>query len=253
MSDVIRTRALGDLVGDTFRIYVKDFFKLSGIVALANAIPAVLIFLWILTTIFSVFLHQMKPPLIPAGFEEEMPFPSGWWHWFIIILVVETLFAIFVYPLMNGSLIYAAVQANNNQPFRILEAYRSAGRRYGRLVGANILYGLVITLLSITIIGIPFALYFFVRWLFLPYLIIVEDTGIGDAFQRSTELVRGNWWRTFGILSLLWFLYFGVTYAFELIPMIGLFAVLLGIALPILTIGNLLLYYDLRARKAKEG
>lgn len=45
-----------------------------------------------------------------------------------------------------------------------------------------------------------------VRWMFTTVAIAWEDSGAIAAFSRSSELVKGNWWRTFGILLLFWIL-----------------------------------------------
>jgi hypothetical protein len=45
-----------------------------------------------------------------------------------------------------------------------------------------------------------------VRWMFTTVAIAWEGSGAIAAFSRSSELVKGNWWRTFGILLLFWIL-----------------------------------------------
>ncbi len=47
------------------------------------------------------------------------------------------------------------------------------------------------------------AVYLWVRWVFAMTAISWEDAGVFESFSRSSFLVRGLWWRTFGILILL--------------------------------------------------
>ena len=45
--------------------------------------------------------------------------------------------------------------------------------------------------------------YLWVRWVFAMTTIAWEDAGVFESFSRSSFLVQGFWWRTFGILILL--------------------------------------------------
>ena len=62
---------------------------------------------------------------------------------------------------------------------------------------------------------LPFSLYFMVRWSFVAEVFLIERTGIKDAFKRSSELVRGTWWRVFGILALILMLSAAIHYILE--------------------------------------
>ena len=59
---------------------------------------------------------------------------------------------------------------------------------------------LIIGLLAITIIGIPFAIYLGVRWGFYAQAVLIEEHSATNALRRSRELVKGAWWRVFGII-----------------------------------------------------
>ncbi len=52
-------------------------------------------------------------------------------------------------------------------------------------------------------VSILLAAYFWLRWVFAIPAIAWEDAGVFESFSRSSFLVRGYWWRTFGILILL--------------------------------------------------
>lgn len=52
-------------------------------------------------------------------------------------------------------------------------------------------------------VSILVAAYLWVRWVFAMPAIAWEDAGVFASFSRSSFLVRGYWWRTFGILILL--------------------------------------------------
>jgi hypothetical protein len=103
--------------------------------------------------------------------------------------------------------------------------------------------------------------YLFVRWFFVPQVVVIEGLRAPAALQRGGELVTGIWWRTFGLIVL-------VNLAAAL-PALLLTTPFAGIASstdravwslvgtivtatvtgPFVAIYATLLYYDLRARK----
>ncbi len=66
------------------------------------------------------------------------------------------------------------------------------------VLAASILYSILMAVgfLLCLIPGIMIAVYLY----FYMYVYIVEDRGVVDSLQRSYELVKGNWWVTFGYL-----------------------------------------------------
>jgi hypothetical protein len=107
-------------------------------------------------------------------------------------------------------------------------------------------------------------------WSFVVQVIMVEGVTIKRALRRSFELVRGSWWRVFGVTVVLLLVVLGLRIVLSIpfaIVLQGLSidqASALGggvlisgatissiIALPVLFIFSTLLYYDLRVRKEK--
>ena len=132
----------------------------------------------------------------------------------------------------------------------------------------------------------PFALYFAGRWTFATPAVLLESPVIRRAFERSSELTRGRWWQTWGMLVSFAVLSFAIqrivvgmigsiltltkvigetttTDIFKWMIMYGvdssnsLFYVIIGwlnlivstLTFPIWVIGITLLYFDLRIRK----
>ncbi len=62
----------------------------------------------------------------------------------------------------------------------------------------------------------PFSIYFAVRWGFVAETLLLEKTNLQNAFKRSSELVRGRWWRVCGILVLILLLSAAIHYIFEI-------------------------------------
>lgn len=75
--------------------------------------------------------------------------------------------------------------------------------RRWRSLGKGMLteFGMVL-LLTITIVGIPFAIYRFIRWSLFAEACMLDDLSATESLRRSSELVKGRWWRTFGFTAL---------------------------------------------------
>jgi hypothetical protein len=137
-----------------------------------------------------------------------------------------------------------------------MRAYSVALTRLIQGVTTALISGAVFVLGVATWIGIPFAIYFFVCWFFAGQVLIAEgERNPLRALVRSRSIVRGNWWRTAGILA-------GVT-LIGLLPSIlvgwirtpGIASALVisafatGVAAPFVAVAQTLLYVDLRIRK----
>ena len=108
---------------------------------------------------------------------------------------------------MAGALIYGVSGQILGRPIPVGPAYSFALGRYMAMLGASLLAGLGVLLMAITIIGIPFAIFFGVRWFFVYQTASLERCGPLAALARSSNLVGGNWWRVFGILLLMFILW----------------------------------------------
>ncbi len=194
-----------------------------------------------------------------------------------------------VFILGVAGLIYASAQVYLRREITTKAALQQASRRFWPYVWSGILWGLVVGGLFVTVIGIPFAIYFSMRWGLYSLPVLFEETTGRNALRRSTELVKGSWWRVFGIMLAISLISFMIGFilqeSFEFIlSLIGIAApeapanfleqlqrlympissemgwfsysvrrlVSLSIAfitMPIGPIGSTLLYFDLRIRK----
>ena len=124
------------------------------------------------------------------------------------IPLITTWITILISLFSIGALLFAGGQSYLGRQITAGTAFRQIARRFWSYLGSNILYMLVIGLLAITIIGIPFAIYFAARWGFYAQAVLIEETSVTHALRRSSELVKGTWWRVFGILLAIFLLAF---------------------------------------------
>ena len=133
---------------------------------------------------------------------------SSLWGIAIGIPIIASWITILISLFSIGALLFAGAQSYLGNQITAGTAFRQIARRFWSYLGSNILYILIVGLLAITIIGIPFAIYFAARWGFYAQAVLIEETSATNALRRSSELVKGTWWRVFGILLAIFLLAF---------------------------------------------
>ena len=222
---VLIPRNLDGLLGETFRVYRESFLGFYFIALIAQ---------------------------IPSLIGEIVPMPQGL---FILLVVVGVAMSI----IAAGATIYAVASQYLGRAITISQCYARAWSRVLSLLTSTLAFILASAILIASIIGIPLFFYILVRWFFYTEAIMIEGKrGPREALGRSYGLVRGSWWRVFGI---------GVVFV-VLLALIGLVAsvpgsivvgfspiagaILLSIfgtaVTPIAFIGSAMVYLDLRIR-----
>jgi hypothetical protein len=131
--------------------------------------------------------------------------------------------------------------------------------RVGRLFLTALRVAVIVVALGITIVGIPFAIYFMVRWAFFTQAIVIEGESSSGATNVSARIVQGCWWRTLGVLfvlGLLASLPAGViTLIFSAaVPIAGNLAsaVVAVMVFPFSASATTLLFFDLQSRERER-
>jgi hypothetical protein len=141
-------------------------------------------------------------------------------------------------------------------------AYRGMWRRFRRVVGAQLLAMLMLLLMALTIVGIPFAAWKYVGWLFVQQQILFEDRTVRQAFRGSSRVVRGRWWYTLRVAAFFWLIstiagpILGFALIFTYLPLLLINAIgslVFALLIPYVAIGQTLLYYDLEAQGEKAA
>ncbi len=244
MNSILGSSTLGGVLRETYRIYRRNFLRLSAIVAIVQVSMAILIY---------VLMAQFTIPQEKIGSVTS----------FIPMGIITLAYSILGVPLMVGALIHAISEQYLRQTIGIGRAYRCAWRRLGALIGAMILVALVILGIPVTltligstlrvgpvfmVAGFCILIYFLVRWAFIWQAALLENIGPVAALSRSSALVKNNWWRVLGIMLVLFIITAVTSAILGIIPVLG--STMGGIfSTPIVTIGTTLLYYDLRMRK----
>jgi hypothetical protein len=150
----------------------------------------------------------------------------------------------------TGALIHAVNDVATGTPPTFTRSIDAAFERFGRLLTTNLLAGI---LAMLSLIALP---YFAVRWTFGAQAVMLEDKRNWGALDASSSIVKGQWWRTFGILLMIVLVAVGpsiMASAAGVLPALAsstIIAAALALTIPFLLAAQTLLYYDLRSRKA---
>ncbi|HEY4609155.1 MAG TPA: Vps62-related protein [Ilumatobacteraceae bacterium] len=90
------------------------------------------------------------------------------------------------------------------------DAARAVSARLGGLVVAVLIAAAVLGVLAVIVIGVPIAVWLFVRWQFTPQVVLLEGEGGRRALARGDRLVRKRWLHTALATLLVWALMAGV-------------------------------------------
>ena len=225
-------RDLGQIIEVTFEIFTQNFMPLLTIAAV------------------------VVPIGIASGvLQEAIDDPAA-----AALVVLALVVLQFVASLLAlAALIVALSDIDAGRGVDFSRAYDAVFARFWTVIGAALRAIVVVVLLAITLIGLPFALYLGIRWLFIQQAVILDGTSAKAALSYSADAVSGRWWRTLGIAILI-ALIVGVPSSivsglFSLAPPLvssTVSAALNAALLPFSAIAMSLLYLDLQTRKESD-
>jgi hypothetical protein len=221
----LRPLALSDVLDETFRIYRRQF-KAMVMVMGVMAVPLAILSIAVIAVGGTLGMQALTSGG-PNG-------PS-------VTAILATISTVIPLVILNtlarlvagAAAVRVASDAILGLPTDVGGAYREAFRRLGTILGGNFLAGLAATLLAMTCIGIPFAIYIGLGWALVLPLIMIEGLGMSAAMGRSWGLVKGHRWRLLVALVLIGL----IMYLLVSIPS-GIFGFVGGIANAILQAGT---------------
>jgi hypothetical protein len=165
------------------------------------------------------------------------------------------------YACVSGAVVAFLRLREEGKSTNVGACYTAMWDRIWRVVLGQLGAVALVYLMLITVVGIPFAIYFYVAWQFIQQVILFEDLSIRDAFRRSHELVRGHWWLTVRVVVLLWAIgivagpilgFFLIFLNFSPIMVNAIGSLVFALLIPYVALGRTLLYLDLTSREAEE-
>jgi hypothetical protein len=231
-------RDVGALLRDSFTVYLRHFGTFLALGALV-VVPSQVI-------VGGIGMEQLT-----ADYDAT----AGWAETSIAAAVAYLVVA----PLITAICVHALHSVAGGGSPGAREAIVKGFEAFAPIFFAVLLAaaGIAIGLFLLIVPGI----YLFFRWYFVPQAVVLEGARNAAALRASTRLVTGAWWRTFGLVVLVYVL-------------VGLASVVLGapftaladttdralwalagnilatlVTQPFVALFSTLLYYDLRERK----
>ena len=174
--DLYRPRDLGELLSTTLALYARHF-RLFASLAFGTVLFAELI-------VFGIGAGWLW-----SGYDGDWP---------LAIDVIDQVLPIVVLsPLITATHVQAVAALGSGRVPAVTEALQAGLAVFARAVVVVLLYtiGSAVGLLLLIVPGV----YAFVAWLVAVQAAVIEDLRGTAALRRSWQLVRGQWWRVFGI------------------------------------------------------
>ncbi|MET0461184.1 MAG: hypothetical protein ABW195_18180, partial [Ilumatobacteraceae bacterium] len=175
-------------VGEIFRLAATELRRHPATFAAAAALAIPIAILAAVAGI--VFSHA---PVIGAFVQVADPTDAG--ARLVSSTIIASAVIVLPYTLISA-LVAGVLDDTGDARADIGAAWRGVRRRAGALVTALLLAVVSVVLVSFTVVGLPIAVWLFVRWLFLPQAVVLEHRGGRAALARSARLVRRRWWHT---------------------------------------------------------
>ncbi len=241
-----RRRALGQLLAAAASLYARH---LRAMVTIGLAALPLLVLLEAVDWLGRRVLGDEHPPA-PGSGGAQLPLSDP------LLTYARPL----VFALVAAVVVAYLRELDRTGEPRTMAAVRLTVARFWRVVACHLLRTVIIALLTVSVIGLPIAARKYVDWQFIQQTIFFEEASIRDAFRRSTELVRGRWWRTARVTGIFFLvsivagpaLTVGLIFADLSLPVISLIgSILFALIAPYTTLGRTLLFLDLETHPAE--
>ncbi|MGC4106175.1 MAG: hypothetical protein QM753_07440 [Thermomicrobiales bacterium] len=119
--------------------------------------------------------------------------PGSYFAMALLVGIVQHLVSLVV---VGPAVIETYGEMEQQERLSVAEAYRRVVREFRHLVGPVLKASAIVVILSLTVIGIPVALWLLVRWLFIPQAVILDGRVGTAARDGSARTVDGHWRET---------------------------------------------------------
>jgi hypothetical protein len=180
---------------------------------------------------------------------------------FVVSVIAATL-TVAGLGLVQGATTHALLEIDHKRPIDAIRAYRLALRRLGPLLVAVAAATAAVILLSASLALIPLAIWLTGRWALTAQAVEVEKTAAVGALRRSSELVRGRWFRVASLIVV------GAAIAIVLGPLVGALLIVVtdapfwvlnlaaglvyAITMPLVALTTAYVYFDAIVRERLE-
>lgn len=116
---------------------------------------------------------------------------------FTILRSISWLIDLLLTPLVVGATVKIVYDMKQGRRSSLRESTGFATERYAPLLGASILYTIIVTV-GLAALLIPGVL-LYIRLILYPPAVVIDNGGAWSSLTNSWGLTRGNWWKLFFI------------------------------------------------------
>ncbi|WP_007026465.1 hypothetical protein [Saccharomonospora iraqiensis] len=193
----LRPLALGEILDGaitTMRRHAAVVFGSSAVVALVGAVLFFAADLWLLgATEPAPVIDETAPP--EQQLDQMMTVLGESVPGFLVVALLTMLTQTF----LSGLLTVVVGKAVLGSPITVAQAWEELRPRLLPLFGLTVLVTLAVSVASLFFV-LPGVWLYVLLSLATPALVL-ERGRVGQALGRSRDLVRGSWWRVFGVLA----------------------------------------------------
>ncbi len=121
----------------------------------------------------------------------------------LLSLTIGDIGGIIAAAAVTAAVASALSELEAGRPVSAISAYRAAARHRRALFGATAIQFVLTVILTLSVIGIPYAVYRLIRTSLFAQMCALEDETAAGALRGSANLIRGRWWRTFGFTAVI--------------------------------------------------
>jgi len=180
----------------------------------------------------------------------------------LLVTAVGTVFALLGLALVQAATACAMVELDAGRAIDPVRAYRIALTKTRPLLGALTVAVVVCLALGATAVLAPVAVWLAVRWMLIAQAVEIDDCRALAALGRSSELVRGHWFRVASLVAV------GAVLVLAIGPLVGTLLILLtdaplallnvvagvvyALVMPFVAVTTTYVYLDVRIRHANQ-
>ncbi|MFZ5718628.1 MAG: glycerophosphoryl diester phosphodiesterase membrane domain-containing protein [Pseudomonadota bacterium] len=173
------------VIQQTFAVLGRNFVAFFLLALILSGLPTGIV----------AFLQAANMPNLETG---AFNFGPGYFG----SRAVTGLAGVITAAILQGALIYGTVQDMNGAKASVGDCLATGLRAFLPLLGVSILFALAVGF-GLVLLVVP-GLMIACAWCVAVPSLVAERTGVFGAFSRSADLTRGNRWRIFALLVLVW-------------------------------------------------
>lgn len=193
-------RDLGQILQDSAKFIRQNFLKILKPSLIVVFVPII-----IGSAIFALKMHDLYSTMGQEYYNESFLFSSMWGMFggLFFILIAMLLF----YIVSSG---YIKQYVNGIENINFNSIWPEIRKNFFKILFSGILL-IIIIYIGFLLCIFP-GIYLSVVLANLLLIMIIEDVGFGDAWNRSFSLIKEKWWSTFGLYFLTYIICMAVSY-----------------------------------------